>query len=91
LTGSDSDRKTKPRRSAWSTDGMVEITRLPSAKMAVMAYKGTWREGDYPVQVERLMALLAGTRWTLGGSQFGEGTTRLSGHLSCVSTKSWCL
>ncbi len=42
------------------TDSMVEITRLPGAKMAVVAYKGGWSEGNYHVHEERLMTLLAG-------------------------------
>ncbi len=46
---------------------MVEITRLPAAKMAVVAYKGGWREGNYHVHKARLMTLLAGTRWTVSG------------------------
>jgi hypothetical protein len=48
-------------------DGMVQITRVPAAKMAVVAYKGGWSEGNYVLHKERLMMLLAGTRWRTSG------------------------
>ena len=49
------------------TDGMVEITRLPALKMAVVAYQGNWSEENYNAHKERLMTLLAGSRWTVSG------------------------
>jgi len=49
------------------TDDTVEMTRLPAAKMAVVAYKGGWSEGKYHSHKERLMTLLADTHWRVSG------------------------
>jgi hypothetical protein len=49
------------------TDGTVEITRVPAAKMAVVAYKGGWSQGNYDAHKDRLMTLLAGTSWKVSG------------------------
>jgi len=49
------------------TDDTVEITRLPAAKMAVVAYKGGWSEGKYHSHRERLMKLLEDTQWRVRG------------------------
>lgn len=49
------------------TDGLVEITRVPATKMAVVIYKGGWSEGNYDSAMERLMRLLSSTRWKVSG------------------------
>ena len=49
------------------TDDKVEITRLPAAKLAVVAYKGGWSEGKYHRHRERLMKLLEDTQWRVRG------------------------
>lgn len=48
-------------------DGLVEVVRVPAAKMAVLAYKGGWSEKKYDLQKKRLMSLLVGTRWGISG------------------------
>lgn len=48
-------------------DGLVEVTRVPAARMAVLAYKGGWSEEKYDLHRGRLMSLLMGTRWKISG------------------------
>jgi hypothetical protein len=49
------------------SDGLVEVTRVPAAKMAVLAYKGGWSEEKYDSHKARLMSLLTKTRWKMSG------------------------
>ncbi|MDA0272249.1 MAG: heme-binding protein [Proteobacteria bacterium] len=49
------------------SDGLVEVTRVPAAKMAVLAYKGGWSEEKYDSHKVRLMSLLTKTRWKMSG------------------------
>ena len=48
-------------------DGLVEITRVPAARMAVLAYKGGWSEEKYDTHRSRLMSLLEDSRWEISG------------------------
>jgi hypothetical protein len=48
-------------------DDLIEVTRMPAARMAVLAYKGGWSEEKYDSHKERLMSLLKGTRWEISG------------------------
>ena len=49
------------------SDGLVEVTRVPAAKMAVLAYKGGWSEEKCDSHKARLMSLLTKTRWKMSG------------------------
>lgn len=48
-------------------DSLVEIMRVPAARVAVVAYKGGWSEEIYDSHKARLVSLLTDTRWKISG------------------------